>query len=175
MVPLEELSHAEIETWLYLADEGNNARLVRGSDDFLRLPVIGLDDQPSPENCGVRGALRHMRGYWCERPGNGKWFGQEAVEPLAVPVAKAQELWGWGSAVTAVHAVAEWTGERLHQRSEELKRQGVKDYAQRVAKEAGIVAGDPAREVRRRIKAYKDANRVSLLPNVRVIAGKRSA
>ncbi len=132
---------------------------------------------------GLAGAAAVMRRYWTwERwdavSSDAEAFGHKALpgRDLAVYVTDAAKLWGWGAVTGSLPVDAEeWTGERLHARSEQLRQRGVKNHAQRVAKEAGIVAGDPAREVRRRIKAYKDANRVSLLPNVRVIAGKRSA
>ena len=150
-----------------------------------RIRIVGNVLAPHAEArlTGLAGAVAMMRRYWTwERwdavSSDAEAFGHKALpgRDLAVYVTDAAKLWGWGAVTASLPVDAEeWTGERLHQRSEELKRQGVKDHAQRVAKEAGIVAGDPAREMRRRIKAFKDANKASPLPNVRVIGGKRSA
>jgi len=98
--PLEASVIAKLADWLYMVSAGSYARLVNDDDSFELVfgTFVGDDRRPNPDNCGVRGALKHMRGYWCEGSDSGKpWLGQDMVENLAVPLAKAQALWGWGS------------------------------------------------------------------------------
>lgn len=97
--PLDAVGSSDLANWLYMVSEGGYARLV-SDDDSFELVLVSTVDYPktNPDNCGVRGALKHMRGYWCEGSDSGKpWLGQHMVENLAVPLAKAQALWGCGS------------------------------------------------------------------------------
>jgi hypothetical protein len=112
LAPLEALPHSEIAEWLHLACEGDAARRVTNSDDFEYLPFVDLNEVPTPakpEDSGVRGALRFARKYWCTEAGAPRgWHGQHTIEPLAVPVAKAHELWSWGEAPASLFPLADW-------------------------------------------------------------------
>ncbi|MDO5289877.1 MAG: hypothetical protein Q4F13_09640 [Pseudomonadota bacterium] len=120
LAPLESLTHAELGTWLFVASKGRYARLIADSDEFDPPAMWGVgesDHLSAPEDCGLRGALRHARRCWCESPGNGRrWLHQETLDRLAVPVAKARELWGWGT--DAAPADAELDVENLRNLAE---------------------------------------------------------
>lgn len=87
----------DLSEWLYLTNASGYARLVTAADHFLYLPFVSLDYElpRDPADCGQRGACKWMGTYWVRRDAD---FGIESVERLAVPVAKAQALWGWGGA-----------------------------------------------------------------------------
>ena len=108
--PLEAAS--DLSEWLYLTNDNGYARLVNASDRFLYLPIFFLDREdspPEPEHCGTRGACRWMGTFWREMDAT---LGIHVVEPLAVPVAKAAVLWGWGepaaAKVSTVAQPADW-------------------------------------------------------------------
>lgn len=142
LAPLERLTQAEVATWLFMASDGGHARLVNEVDDFDPPVAWGIDDthRPAPQDCGVRGALRHARRCWCESPGHGQqWLRQECLDPLAVPVVKAHELWGWGA--DAAPEAAALDVENLHSFSELVAyRQGPSPELWAVGNQRAILA-----------------------------------
>ena len=99
--PLEMLSLAEISGWLYMVDDIGYARLVNDGDNFKYEPVIaGYAPIASPDDCGVRGAIKHAKADL-----DGVFAA--GVDQLAVPVTKAHALYGWGTIAAAVDTAPE--------------------------------------------------------------------
>ena len=76
---------------------------------------------------------------------------------LAIPIHRAHECWGWGSAAPAAgdgeqakEQGEEWSGERLFHESKALKAKGSRRPTQDLAELSGL----SGREVRRRIAKY---------------------
>lgn len=121
-----------------------------------------------------------------------EYFGRTDACRCAVTWRKAHELWGWGRVVTEQDQATEqpapvpeetklkkikekdqspeWTAQRLLARQQELKTQGVKDYAAKTAKEAGI----SIRAANRRIGKAKQGGAVAVIADQLKAAGNKS-
>lgn len=104
--------------------------------------------------------------------------GESPLVRVAIRLDKAAALWGYGRLLDAViqtttqqPAGEEWTGERLKAKREQLKREGVRDYTQRLVKLSGITE----RDVRRRIAEFENPSVFSgIVATLRVKSGKKS-
>lgn len=101
----DKLQDPRAISWLYLVAPGKLARELTDKDDFAWSPVIvGHDPNPDPADCGVAGALTHMREYWGESasPSACNYIGAESLDPLAMRMDVAHALWGWGAVASEV-------------------------------------------------------------------------
>lgn len=108
---------------LFLLNEGGTAKALPAAHSFFSIPVVSFwDEQPKgendPANCGMSGAVKHMRQYWnTPELGNAKVHGIHVLAPLAVRLDDAFDLWGYGSLEPAhkapgtVHPVDGWQQE----------------------------------------------------------------
>lgn len=100
----DKLQDPRAASWLYLVAHGKLAQPLAGDDDFSYLPVVTWDKRPSdPKDCGVAGALAHMRDLWgaSASPSECNYMGAHTLDPLAIRMDVAHALWGWGSVGTA--------------------------------------------------------------------------
>lgn len=100
------------DRWLYLLDEAGYAKQLPAGHSFAYSPSLSFWETappPSPDDAGIAGAIKHMRGYWAESatPGAGNVMGQHVLDPLAIRLDKAYELWGYGSPVDEAPAPAD--------------------------------------------------------------------
>lgn len=95
---------------LYLLSESGRARLITPEDRFdSPMVILGVNlSPPDVANCGLPGAVKHMRQYWdSETPGKSGWHGEGVLDPLAIRLDDAFSLWGYGSLDPAHRAVGE--------------------------------------------------------------------
>lgn len=100
----QKLQAPDAAAWLYMVTPGKMARPLTGKDDFSWHPIIvGRDPEPDPAHCGIAGAVRHMRSLWGDSasPSECTYIGANYLDPLAIRMDKAHELWGWGSVAGA--------------------------------------------------------------------------
>ncbi|UCU98226.1 hypothetical protein [Acidovorax radicis] len=177
----EKLQAPDAAGWLYMVSDGKLARLLTSSDDFAWHPIIiGRESNPDPKDCGLAGALSHMRDLWGDSasPSECNYFAANCLDPLAIRMDKAHELWGWGSVaapaavvlslvqdptLTPVLSAApakrlaqkdiapEWDGQRLAELR--TKFNGEIAPMQLMAEKTGL----PDREIRRRVKQWRDS------------------
>lgn len=89
---------------LYQVHPGRFALPITTSDCFSGVPEItrsfweGPEPVPAADDCGLAGALKYMRWNWGSNasPGMGNHFGKELLDPLAIHLTKAAELWDYG-------------------------------------------------------------------------------
>lgn len=101
--------------WLYLLDESGYAKQLLPSHSFAYSPAQSFWETPtSPEHddCGIDGVTKHMRRYWAKSPapGSDDVGGQQALEPVAIRINKAHELWGYGRPVEDAQGVESTDG-----------------------------------------------------------------
>ena len=104
----QKLQAPDAAAWLYMVTPGKMARPLTGKDDFSWHPIIvGRDPEPDPANCGIAGAVHHMRSLWgySASPSECTYIGANYLDPLAIRMDKAHELWGWGSVAAPVALV----------------------------------------------------------------------
>ncbi len=137
-------------------------------------------EPPPPQfvSPGIPAVLRLIREYWAPtrwRNGLGDVdaFAHDGLRgcAIAVRVADAGRIWGWGGTQTAVADAEQWTGERLAAEKARLVAAGKRDHTQQLVTMTGLTE----RDIRRRIAAHVDAAKPSPLPSVRVVSGKRRA
>jgi hypothetical protein len=162
---------------------------ARPSEDWQPLTVVrhlGRRDLSKvvPVLPGVPAALRLMRNNWM-------WARRRAVSSdaeafsharlpgraIAVRIADAARLWGWGAGASTVVASTddEWTPARMARRHAELKARGVADPTKQVAREAGIGGKDPTGSVRHILRKYRAATKPSPLPSVNSVRPLKQA
>ena len=157
-----ELESGRADGCMYMLNAGGYATAL-GPDDCFAYRGLGTWSAfavPEKEDCGLAGAVKHMRDYWSSAaaPSAAKYIGHGVLDPLAIRLDKAFELWGYGHVDAGVPKdvpdVAAWTGERLAAELAALKvrgkAEGFKDHTKRLATLAGI----SPREVRRRIEGW---------------------
>ena len=94
------LKAPDAAAWLYMVAPGKLARPLAGDDDFFHLPIVTWNERPSdPKNCGIAGALAHMRELWgaSESPSECNYMGAHTLDPLAIRMDVAHALWEWGT------------------------------------------------------------------------------
>ncbi|AYM96070.1 hypothetical protein EAG14_08215 [Acidovorax sp. 1608163] len=99
----QKLRAPDAASWLYIVKPGELARQLTNDDDFSYRPVvIGYTQESAPKNCGLAGALLHMREYWAgsSSPIECDYIGSHTLDPLAIRMDVAHGLWGWGSVVS---------------------------------------------------------------------------
>ncbi|MHB1115140.1 MAG: hypothetical protein ACYC03_18270 [Acidovorax defluvii] len=104
----QKLQAPDAAAWLYMVTPGKMARPLTGKDDFSWHPIIvGRDPEPDPAHCGIAGAVHHMRRLWGDSasPSECTYIGANYLDPLAIRMDKAHELWGWGSVAAPVALV----------------------------------------------------------------------
>lgn len=83
--------------WVYLLAEADYARPLPADHSFFYLPIL-----PHPpgeaSDMGLHGAIKYMRQFWGESsaPGADDWIGQHVLDPLAIRIAVAHLLFGYG-------------------------------------------------------------------------------
>ena len=160
-----ELESGRAEGCMFMLKESEYATALGPGDCFEWRPLAFELNDPvrDREDCGLAGAVKHMRGYWstATAPSASKYMCHGLLDPLAVRLDKAFELWGYGHVDAGVPKdvpdAAAWTGERLAAELAALKvrgkAEGFKDHTKRLATLAGI----SEREVRRRIEGWNDS------------------
>ncbi|HEY9208974.1 MAG TPA: hypothetical protein VIP31_08070 [Acidovorax sp.] len=96
----EKLQAPDAAAWLYMVTPGKMARPLTWKDDFSWHPIIvGSDPAPDPADCGIAGAVRHMRSLWgsSASPSECEYIGANYLDPLSIRMDKAHALWDWGS------------------------------------------------------------------------------
>lgn len=117
---------------------------------------------PDPVLPGLPAAVQSMRASWGKSTRDDAKVlddirGSSSLQRLAVRMADAAALWGYGRAGSTVDmpnaapAPDEWDGARLLARRDELRGQGVRNFNQELQTLSGL--GD--REIRRRISAVE--------------------
>ena len=87
---------------LYLLDSAGYAKPLQETDYFgfecINLDMWAYKPERKKEDEGVAGAVKYMRNCWGESssPGATIFIGQEVLDPLAISLGKAFELWGYG-------------------------------------------------------------------------------
>ena len=85
---------------LYLLNESGFAVAMPVDHAFdSRLIVLGESMPPSAAaDCGLAGAVKHMRQFWdTATPSKSNYYGQSALDPLAIRLDQAFALWGYGN------------------------------------------------------------------------------
>lgn len=141
----DSIEHNAGGALLYLLDERGYAKALPPEHSFFYIPVVSFwEDQPKPgtDNCGLPGAVKNMRDYW----GQGslsdtvETLGQHMLDPLAIRLDKAFELWGYGrlpvvDANQKVDQITEPTN-----RGEPVATIAAKPLQRRAAQDAAILA-----------------------------------
>lgn len=107
---------------LYLLSESGRAVALPPDHSFAWVP-FSWDVQPAPKpaDCGLPGAVKHMREYWdSAEPGKAGYVGESLLDPLAIRLDDAFALWGFGTLEPAhqatgdVQPLAEWQQNTAH-------------------------------------------------------------
>lgn len=157
------LESPDAANWLYLLDEAGYAKQLGAEHSFAYSPILSWweSEPPSSQNdVGLPGAIKNMREFWgtSSAPGATNWMGQHVLDPLAIRLDKAAELWGYGLSPTvgdsghSADAVEEWTDKMLAEKHAFFKGDGKGKHTARLVTLSRI----PAREITRRIKAYNE-------------------
>lgn len=94
---------------LYLLNESGRAVALPPDHSFAWVP-FSWDVQPAPKpaDCGLPGAVKHMREYWdSAKPGKAGYMGESQLDPLAIGLDDAFALWGFGTREPAYKAAGE--------------------------------------------------------------------
>lgn len=84
---------------LYLLNESGFAVALPDDRAFdPRFLVLGAYmPQSAAADCGLAGAVKHMRQYWdTATPSKSNYYGQSVLDPLAIRLDQAFALWGYG-------------------------------------------------------------------------------
>lgn len=97
--------------WLYVVEAGQFAKPLANDYSFAWEPIVSFYETAAPAMAADRGALgltKHLRAYWgkAAKPGSANCMGQEVLDPIAMPVSKAFELFGYGSQVALTATAA---------------------------------------------------------------------
>lgn len=135
--------------WLYVLQKGGFAKPLTNDYSFAWEPIVSFWDVAQPvdaANLGAAGLAKHLRSYWSDAiaPGGGNYMGQEVLDPIAMPIIKAHQLFDYGNeAATPLPAqtlptAKEWTGAVLAAQLSLFKADGKAAPMQRLATLTGL-------------------------------------